>query len=72
MSSNKSARQKLEKLYGKKCMIEELGIRYIPKKERRKIKGYTKYDECLTFHHIKEKHNRWGNYRRKWCSCKRV
>lgn len=57
MSSNKSARQKLERLYGKKCMIEKLGIRYIPKKERRKIKGYTKYDDCLTFHHIREKHN---------------
>ena len=57
MSSNKSARQELERLFGKKCMIEELGIRYIPKKERRKIKGYTKYDECLTFHHIVERHN---------------
>lgn len=57
MSSNKSARQELERLFGKKCMIEALGIRYIPKKERRKIKGYTKYDECLTFHHIKERHN---------------
>ena len=57
MSSNKSARQELERLFGKKCMIEELGIRYIPKKERRRIKGYTKYDDCLTFHHIKEKHN---------------
>lgn len=57
MSSNKSARQELERLFGKKCMIEALGIRYIPKKERRRIKGYTKYDECLTFHHIKERHN---------------
>ena len=57
MSSNKSARQELERLFGKKCMIEQLGIRYIPSKERRKIKGYTKYDEYLTFHHIKEKHN---------------
>ena len=56
MSSNKSARQELERLFGKKCMIEELGIRYIPKKQRRTIKGYTKYDECLTYHHIKEKH----------------
>lgn len=37
-------------------MIEELGIRYIPREERRKIKGYTKYDDCLTYHHIKEKH----------------
>ena len=34
MSSNKSARQELERLFGKKCMIEELGIRYIPKKQR--------------------------------------
>lgn len=57
MGSNKSARQELERLFGKKCMIEALGIRYIPKKERRRIKGYTKYDECLTFHHIKERHN---------------
>ena len=56
MSSNESARQELERLFGKKCMIEELGIRYIPKKQRRTIKGYTKYDECLTYHHIKEKH----------------
>lgn len=56
MSSNRSARIKLEKIFGKICMIEELGIRKIPKEERRKIKGYTKYDDQLTFHHIKEKH----------------
>ena len=57
MSSNRSARQELERIFGKKCMIEALGIRYIPSKERRKIKGYTKYDDYLTYHHIKEKHD---------------
>lgn len=56
MSSNKSARQELERLFGKICMIEAAGIRYIPKEKRRKLKGYTKYDDVLTYHHIKEKH----------------
>ena len=72
MSSNKSARQELERLFGKRCMIEELGIRYIPKKERRKIKGYTKYDDCLTFHHIKEKQFRGKIYSRKWGYSERI
>ena len=56
MSSNKNARQRLEKIFGKICMIEEIGIRKIPKEQRRKIKGYTKYDDVITYHHIKEKH----------------
>ena len=56
MSDNKSARMELERIFGKICMIEEAGIRYIPKEKRKKIKGYTKYDEVLTYHHIKEKH----------------
>ena len=55
MSSNRSARQSLEKQFGKICMIEQLGIRNIPKDQRRKIKGYTKYDDIITYHHIKEK-----------------
>ena len=55
MSDNKSARRRLEQLFGKICFIEELGIRNIPKEERRKIKGYTKYDDVITFHHIKER-----------------
>ena len=55
MSSNKSARQLLERQFGKICMVEATGIRYIPKSERRKIRGYTKYDDVLTFHHIKER-----------------
>lgn len=36
-------------------MIEELGIRIIPKSQRKRIKGYTKYDDVLTYHHILEK-----------------
>lgn len=55
MSSNKSARQQLERVFGKICMVEAAGIRYIPKEKRRKIKGYTKYDDVLTYHHIHEK-----------------
>lgn len=55
MSSNRHARQKLERIFGKICFIEELGIRNIPIEKRRKIKGYTKYDDVLTFHHIHEK-----------------
>ena len=55
MSSNRSARMELERLFGKICMIEELGIRNIPKNKRRKIKVYTKYDDVLTYHHIHEK-----------------
>lgn len=35
---NKKARQKLEKIFGKICMVEESGIRKIPMEERRKIK----------------------------------
>lgn len=54
--SNDSARRELERLFGKICFIEKLGIRYIPPRERKKIKGYTKYDDILTFHHISEKH----------------
>lgn len=52
---NKKARQKLERLYGKICMVEAANIRYIPVEQRRKIRGYTKYDDIITFHHIKEK-----------------
>lgn len=72
MSDNRGARQQLEKIFGKKCMIETLGIRYIPKEQRRNIKGYTKYDDKITFHHIHEKHNRWESNSRKWCFIKGI
>lgn len=54
MSKNKRTRNKLIMLFGNKCMIEELGIRNIPVEKRRKIKGYKKSQETLTYHHIKE------------------
>ena len=55
MSSNKSARIELERIYGKGCMIERAGIRYIPVEKRRKIKGYSRDQEKLTYHHILER-----------------
>lgn len=55
MSSNKSIRELMIKKYGEKCMMEEAGIRYIPVEERRKIKGYKKIDEAITYHHMKRK-----------------
>ena len=54
-SKNKGIRKLMEKLYGNKCMIEEAGIRCIPVEERKKIKGYKKFQEKITYHHIKEK-----------------
>ena len=56
MSSNKSIRQLMERKYGKKCMMEEAGIRYIPVEERR-IKGYKKTDEQITYHHLRPRSN---------------
>lgn len=55
--SNKSVRQLMEKKYGKRCMIEAAGIRKIPVSERKKIKGYRRTQEQLTYHHILEKSN---------------
>lgn len=55
MSSNKTIRELMEKKYGKKCMVEAAGIRFISKETRKKIKGYKKTQEQLTYHHIKEK-----------------
>lgn len=54
-NGNKGARRKLERVFGKKCMIEAAGIRYIPVEQRRKIKGYTTSQEKLTYHHIRER-----------------
>ena len=46
--SNKKARQALEKLYGKGCMMERAGIR--------KITGVKKQDRQITYHHLRPKH----------------
>lgn len=69
MSSNKGAKRTLIMKYGKKCFIEELGIR--SKEEvKEDIKRYTSkkqralMDE-LTYHHIVEKCKRWKINRRK-------
>ena len=55
MSSNKSIREKMIEKYGKICMMEEAGIRCIPVEERKKIKGYKKIDEKITYHHLRAK-----------------
>lgn len=46
--SNKKARQELERIYGKGCMMEKAGIR--------KIKGIKKQDRQITYHHLRPKH----------------
>lgn len=54
MSSNKSAKEKLIKLYGAECFIEKLQLRQ--DKERRYTgKGQKKRMKQLTYHHILEK-----------------
>ena len=54
--SNKSAREMLEKIYGKGCMIHE-GIRSLnpPKPLKGKFKGKSIAYQ-LTYHHLKPKH----------------
>lgn len=54
MSSNKSAKEKLIKLYGAECFIEKLHLRQDT--ERRYTgKGQRKKMKQLTYHHILEK-----------------
>ena len=55
MSKNKSIRELMIRKYGKVCMIEASGIRYIPMSVRKKIKGYKKSQETLTYHHLRER-----------------
>ena len=45
--SNKKARQALERIYGKGCMMERAGIR--------KIVGVKKQDRQITYHHLRPK-----------------
>ena len=56
IKSNKSAREMLEKIYGKGCMIHE-GIRSLnpPKPLKGKFKGKSIAYQ-LTYHHLKPKH----------------
>lgn len=57
MNSNKGVRQALIRKFGKICMIEEAGIRKIPLSQRRKLKGYKKSDDQITYHHLRAKRN---------------
>lgn len=54
-NKNRSAREMLEKIYGKKCMIHE-GIRKIkpPKPSKGQYKGKS-IARQLTYHHLKAK-----------------
>lgn len=52
MSKNKGARSLLIQIFGNECMIEKLGIRKIPIEKRKRIKGYKKTQETITYHHI--------------------
>lgn len=52
MSKNKSARQELERLYGKECFIDKLHLREETQK-RYTGKGQFKRMKQLTYHHIK-------------------
>lgn len=54
MSTNKSARKELERLYGKECFIDKLHLREETQK-RYKGKGQFKRMKQLTYHHIKMK-----------------
>lgn len=54
MSTNKSARKELERLYGKECFIDKLHLREETQK-RYTGKGQLKRMKQLTYHHIKMK-----------------
>lgn len=57
MSSNKKAREELERLYGKECFIEKLHLRKDDEPRKYKSKGQMKKMKQLTFHHILERRN---------------
>ena len=54
MSSNKSAKEALIRIYGPECFIDKLGLR---KDKERKYTGKSQYKRMkqLTYHHIEEK-----------------
>jgi hypothetical protein len=73
--SNKEAKRTLIIKYGKKCFIEELGIRTPEEIETDKKKYKSKSQRArmdeLTYHHILEKCKRRKGNRRKW-SCSKI
>lgn len=66
MSSNKSAREELERIYGKHCMIHQ-GIRKLnpPKPNKGTYKGKSIASQ-LTYHHLRAKRHRRKCNSRKW------
>lgn len=56
MSTNKVARKKLERLYGKECFIEKLHLRTDTEPRRYKSKGQMKRMKQLSYHHIFERY----------------
>lgn len=68
MSSNKGAKRTLIMKYGKKCFIEELGIRtqeeIEAERKRYKSKKQRAIMDELTYHHIVEKGRRAERQRR--------
>jgi len=65
--TNRSAREMLEKIYGKKCMIHE-GIRKLnpPKPSKGTYRGKSIANQ-LTYHHLKSRSARRKSNSRKWC-----
>lgn len=67
MSSNKSAKQKLIKLYGAECFIEKLQLRKDDKPRTYTSKGQYHRMKQLTYHHILEKSKGRKSNSREWC-----
>ena len=65
-NKNRSAREMLEKIYGKKCMIHE-GIRKLspPKPRKAKYKGKSIASQ-ITLHHLKPRRENRTNDNREW------
>ena len=55
MSSNKKAREELERRYGAECFIEKLHLRKDDKPRKYTSKGQYKRMKQLSYHHIKMK-----------------
>ena len=70
--SYKSIRDRMVEKYGAICMMEQSGIRYVPVEERKKLAGYRKENELITYHHIKPKSKGRKRNRRKWNIIKMV
>ena len=64
--SNKSARERMIKIFGAKCFIEILHLRKFDKPIHYTSKGQRKRMEQLTYHHIIKKENNRTFNSRKW------